>query len=95
MPYVRISLMKPMPGEREAVERINRELASRYSVMKGYITGYVLRAQDDSDEICRLGVWETEADADRAATDHRNLSLRSELHLKVQPGHADRSFIDV
>lgn len=95
MPYVRISVMKPLPREREAVEQINRELVSQFSAMPGYINGYVLEAAGGADEVCRLTFWENGDDADRAASDQRTFALRSDLHLKVQPGHTDRAFVTV
>lgn len=95
MSYVRISLMKPMPGERETVERINKELVSHYSAMKGYITGYVLEAAGGANEVCRLTMWESGDDADHAATDERTLPLRADLRLKVQRGHTDRAFTTI
>ena len=95
MPYIRISLMKPLAGEQKEVIRINKELLSYFSEMKGYITGYVLRAAGGADDLGRVTVWEDEDDADRAASDQRTFTLRSDLHLKVRAGHTDRAFTAV
>jgi heme-degrading monooxygenase HmoA len=95
MPYARISLMKPNPGEEEEAERLNREIMQHSSEQSGYIAGYVLKAQDDTTEICRITLWESPGDSDRAANSTSIMSLRAQLHLKVQEGHADRSFSDL
>jgi heme-degrading monooxygenase HmoA len=86
--------MKPMPGEEQETERLNREIMQHSSEQSGYITGYVLKAQDDTNEICRITIWQSAGDADRAANSTSIMSLRAQLHLKVQEGHADRSFSD-
>jgi quinol monooxygenase YgiN len=92
MAYVRISLMKPLPSQDEDVRRLNSEIVEYSKAQPGYVTGYSLHSQDESKEFCRITVWETVGDADRAANSSHMMSLRAELHLKVQEGHADRSF---
>jgi len=92
MPYVRISLMRPMSGQGPEVERLNRELLDFYRRCPGCLAAYYLEAADGSGEVGRLTVWEREEDADRAANAEHSLAMRSQLHLRIQPGHVDRSF---
>ncbi len=93
MPYIRMSLMKPLAGRGERVEQLNRELVSLYRSFEGCQACYLVRAADGSEEVGRVSVWEREEDADRAASDDRSLALRSQLHLEVAKGHLERSFL--
>lgn len=93
MTFVRLSLMKPSPGNEDEVERINRDLVAHYLGMKGCLAGYLLKEAGGGAEICRLTLWESEADAGRAANDHHTLSSRSTLHRLIQPGDVGRSFV--
>ncbi len=92
MPYVRVSLMQPLPGREQEVEELNRELISFYREQPGCVSCQFIRAVDDSSEVGRLTQWESEAAADAAATTDRSMQLRSRLHLAVHEGHVDRSF---
>ena len=92
MPYVRISLMKPLSGREAEVEKLNQELVAMYSQAEGCLLSHFVRSVDGSGEMGRLVLWESEGAADRAATTNRSMSLRSRLHLLVRKGHQDRSF---
>ena len=92
MPYVRISLMKPLSGREAEVEKLNQELVAMYSQAEGCLLSHFVRSVDGSGEMGRLFLWESEGAADRAATTNRSMSLRSRLHLLVRKGHQDRSF---
>ncbi|MDP2949485.1 MAG: hypothetical protein Q8P22_08095 [Chloroflexota bacterium] len=92
MPYLRLSLMKPMAGHEDEVEGINRELVQINQGDPGCLASYLIAAMDGSAEVGRASVWASEADADRVANEPRPLSLRSQLHLLIQAGHAERSF---
>lgn len=93
MPYVRISLMKPVPGREAEVMELNESLVSFYRSHEGCQVCYLVTAADGSGEVGRLSVWDSERAADRAANDDHSMALRSRLHLLIQPGHQDRSFI--
>lgn len=92
MAYVRLTIVKPARGREAAVEGLMRRLAEAGSQQPGCITSYVLHPHDDSGEVARLAVYEDEASAEKAATSDTILSLRSELHLCVEPGHVERAF---
>lgn len=93
MPYVRISLMKPVPGHEDEVRQLNQELVSFYRGQQGCQLCYFLAAADSSGEVGRVSVWDSEHAADQAANHDHSMALRSRLHLLIQPGHQDRSFI--
>jgi quinol monooxygenase YgiN len=92
MSYARVSIMKPQSGREEEVLALNRELVSFYHKQKGCIVSHVIEAADDSGEVGRVTFWESEEDADRAATLDHSMSVRASLHLLIQKGHQDRSF---
>ncbi|HEU4760153.1 MAG TPA: antibiotic biosynthesis monooxygenase [Dehalococcoidia bacterium] len=92
MPYVRISLMKPLAGKEAEVEKLNQDLVAMYSQAEGCLLAHFVRSVDGSGEMGRLALWDSEGAADRAATSNRSMSLRSRLHILVRKGHQDRSF---
>ena len=93
MPYVRISLMKPLTGKEAEVLELNSQLVELYRKQKGCLAIHLLKGTTGSPEVGRLGLWESEGAADRAANSMRSMSLRSRLHLLVRRGHEDRSFL--
>lgn len=92
MPYIRISLMTPAEGRDEEVKSLNEDLSSFYQAQDGCLQSFVITAADGSGELGRISIWESEEAAERAANHEHSMSLRSRLHLAVEPGHADRSF---
>ena len=92
MPYVRISIMRPLAGREAEALKLNSDLVQLYSGQKGCLGSHLIRAADGSGEIGRVSFWESEGDADAAATADRSMFLRSRLHLLVRRGHQDRSF---
>jgi quinol monooxygenase YgiN len=91
--YIRVSLMMPEKGRRAEVRQLNQELAAFYRTQEGCRDSFVISAADNSGELGRLSVWDSEEAAERAANDQHSMSLRSELHLAIQPGHSERSFL--
>lgn len=92
MPYIRLSIMKPRRGEEARVEELLRKLDAAVSQQPGCQVTYVMRPHDESGEIARLAIYDSEDAAERAANDTHIMALRSELHLLVEPGHAERAF---
>lgn len=93
MAYVRISLMQPKRGQEERVGQLLDDLIEFYEKQPGYITGYRLRPHDGSNRVGRIGIWEHQDDAERAATDGHDMALRSELNMVVEDGsHQELSF---
>lgn len=92
MSYIRISLMTPEQGREAEVRGFNQELSPFYRAQEGCLDSFVLTAADGSGELGRLSVWDSEEAAEGAANHQHSMSLRSQLHLVIQPGHAERSF---
>ena len=91
--YLRLSLMRPRSGEEAHVSEILDELARVYAAQPGYLEGYTLVASDPGQEVGRVGLWRSEADAEHAASLQHVMALRAELIRVVEPGsHLEKSF---
>lgn len=93
MPYIRISIMKPLAGRESEVAEINEQLAAFYRQQEGCLQDHFMRAADRSGEVGRISLWKSEKTAEQAATAEHSMSLRSRLHLLVHEGHQERSFL--
>jgi hypothetical protein len=91
MPYVRISLMHPRQTEEARVHELLDRLVAYYAEQPGHISGYRLEPTDPDGYLGRIGVWETEQDAERAAQTEFDLALRSQLNAAVDE-HREYSF---
>jgi hypothetical protein len=93
MPYVRISLMMPKHGRESELESLLDQLVDYYEQQPGYVTGYRLKNIDGTGRVGRLGVWEDQHSAERAAQTDHDLALRSEVNMLVDEGtHEELSF---
>ncbi len=92
MPYVRISLMNPLPSREAEVNDLNEQLVAFNRQQKGCLQAYVMLPGDVSSETGRISLWESEEDAEGTASVESILALRSRLHLLLQAGHRDIAF---
>ena len=95
MAYIRVSTMTPLAGREEEAGQVNQELVDFYRTQEGCVSSHFVKAADSSGEQGRISFWTSERAADEAATGEHSLYLRSRLHLLVQRGHEERSFLDV
>ncbi len=95
MSYIRVSTMTPLSGREEEASQVNQELVDFYGTQEGCVRIHFVKAADSSGEQGRISFWTSERAADEAATREHSLYLRSRLHLLVQRGHQERSFLDV
>lgn len=91
MAYVRISIVRPHRGQAERVERLMRDLAS-VGKHEGCIQSMLLKADDGTGELARVAIYTDVHASAAAANDTHIMSIRSELHLHIEPGHIERSF---
>lgn len=92
MAIVRISLVRPFPGQKARVERILDNMADHFSQQKGYVMGCRFEARDDPEQLGRMSIWESHSDADHAAILTHTEALMSELHRLIEPGHLERIY---
>lgn len=92
MLYIRISLMMPQKGTRAEVRQLNQEISAFNRTLEGCHDSFAIAAADNSGELGRLSIWDSKEAAEGAANQQHHMSLRSQLHLAVQEGHAERSF---
>ena len=91
--YLRLSLMRPRAGEAAHVGEILDELARYYAGLPGFIEGFTLVESAKGEEVGRVGMWRSEADAEHAANQQHVMVLRAELMRVVEPGsHLEKSF---
>lgn len=92
MPYIRLTLAKPRPERYDEVRRHYEELVKYTSTLSGFVAAWVVVPHDDSGEIGRLSMWQTQEDAHHAANDPHAMSLHAELEFDALGNLWDRSF---
>jgi quinol monooxygenase YgiN len=92
MPYVRLTLNQPRPEVRAEVVRHYRELVNYVKTLPGCLDAFVLESHDETAEVGRLSMWESEEAANHAANDPHAMSLHAELLFDSQGQVWDRSF---
>ena len=95
MPYIRLSVNKPRRGEEARLEELVRKLNDLSAANPGCLQSWVLKPHDDSGEIARIAVYESEEAAESAANNQSFMALRSEIHLITEPGHVERAFFSI
>lgn len=95
MPYIRLSVVKPRAGYEARAVEILEALSAATAGSPGWQANYVVRPHDGSGELARISIYDDEASAAREAATPSVLSLRSELHLIIEPGNRERAFFSV
>ncbi len=95
MTYIRLSIAKPRRGEETRTLELMQRLSEIAATQPGCSASYVLRPHDESGEIARIAIYESEHAAESVANTQTVLSLRSELHLAIEAGHTERAFFSV
>jgi quinol monooxygenase YgiN len=95
VPYVRLSIARPRPGQEQRLEEIMAKLNDISRGQPGCLEVFLLKPHDQSGEIARISVYEDEAAAATIANSDSVLSLRSEMHLACEPGHTERAFFSI
>jgi len=95
MPYVRLSIARPRPGQGRRLEEVMGKIVDFVSRQEGCQRSYLLKPHDDSGDIARIAIYDDEQAADRAANNEHMMALRSELNLAAQEGHMERAFFDI
>jgi hypothetical protein len=91
--YVRLSLMTPLAGMEGDLLEAQKDLLRFFAEQPGYVDGYLLTAHDGSGEVGRIGIWESEEQADQAANSDHVLAVRSRINQLIRPGYSERSFL--
>ncbi len=96
MPFIRISLMVPKPGQDNRVDELLKELVQFYVSRPGFLAAYRLAPDPHAatKRVGRISVWREEVDAHRTASEARDLAIQSELKLVVEDEtHHEFSFV--
>ena len=95
MPYIRLSVAKPRRGEEARLEELLRKLNDLSAGNDGCLDCWVLKPHDNSGEIARIAIYESEEAAEAAAKTSSFMAIRSEIHLATEPGHIERAFFSI
>ncbi len=93
MLFVRLSLIKPLPGHEKRVAELNQLLLEFFRLQDGFVRGFALDPIDETGEIGRLTMWESQEIADAVARQQHGMSLRSEMLQVIDAEeHWERAF---
>jgi quinol monooxygenase YgiN len=92
MSYLRLSIARPRRGEEQRVHELQGEIAKWVVTQPGCRASYLLHPHDDSGEIARVTIYESEEAADRTASHAHMMALRSQLNLAIEADHVERGF---
>jgi quinol monooxygenase YgiN len=92
MSYVRLSIAKPRRGQEQHVHDIQAKIVEWLHSQPGCRATYLLHPHDDSGEVARITIYESEEAADHVANLGHMMALRSELNLAAEPDHVERGF---
>ena len=91
--YVRLSLMKPKPGEEKLVAGLMDNLLEFFADQPGFERGYALLEGDLRGRVGRITLWESEGQADHAANTQHVLTVRAEIMQRIEEdSHIERSY---
>jgi quinol monooxygenase YgiN len=95
MPYIRISIARARPGQEARLQELQGQIVALSAGQPGCERAYLLYPHDESGDVARISIWDSEAAAEQAASTDAMLSLRSELNLAAAEGaHSERAFSD-
>jgi len=95
--FIRISYMHPKEGQEARLKENLQQLSDHYRKQPGYQGGYILnpylKASGEDRRWGRVGLWDNEDSAERAAQADHSMALRSELSRIVEEDtHYEFSF---
>src|SRR5258708_3618804 len=92
MSYIRLSMAVPQAERADEIREQYERLLSYLTDQPGFLSGWIVAGHSDG-EIGRLSVWESEAAANRAATDSYVLALHAKVRTAAAGQLWDRSFM--
>jgi quinol monooxygenase YgiN len=95
--FIRVSYMHPKTGNEQRLREVLKDLSMFYRQQPGYLGGYILdpyaSAADAGKRFGRVGLWEDEHAAERAAQQDHSMALRSELaRIVEEDSHRELTF---
>ena len=86
----RLSIGKAVPGRRQEIIRLYQALDEALRRYDGYIASCIFTDPEDPNEVGRLSLWRSLAEADRPTRDNHIVALRSQIHVLLQAGHTEK-----
>ena len=90
--FVRMSMVRPLPGEDERVAAVFRRMNALACGKPGFLCAQILVVRNGAD-LVRFACYEDERTATAVATSERMLALRAELHRLIEPGHVEHGLV--
>ena len=80
MPYVRLTVRRPLPGQRDKAREVLQKIEHLFSDDPSLLMGFEFGEGGDSEgPLGRVSVWETNTAANKGATSVQSIALRAEL----------------
>ena len=80
MPYVRLTVIRPLPGQRDKAREVLQKIEHLFSDDPSLLMGFEFGEGGDSEgPLGRVSVWETNTAANKRATSVQSIALRAEL----------------
>lgn len=92
MAWLRLSLVNPFPASRQEVLRLLNDLENHLTGEAGFVTGGVFVSEDPAGQLGRFTIWESRDDGDRASANQHVMSVESQIHTMIEPGHLENFF---
>src|SRR5688572_3879311 len=92
MAWMRFTLVTPAEGAHDEVLDLLNDLEGATAGLPGFLQGGVFVDSEASNRVGRFALWATREDADKASVTDRVMSIRSRLHLIIEPGHLESLF---
>jgi len=89
MPWMRLTVVTPVPGATDEVQRLLNELEDATAELPGFVMGGVFTDIEGSGQLGRFALWASREDADKASSTARVMSLRSDIHRQIEAGHLE------
>lgn len=90
--YIRLSIARPRPGQEQELREVQAEIVRWTRTQPGCEQSYLLHPHDQSGEVARIGIYESEDIADAIAQTPHLMSLRSKLNHLATPDGEERGF---
>ncbi len=80
MPFVRLTVIRPLAGQRDKAREVLHKIEHLFSDDPALLMGFEFgEAGDSQGPLGRVSVWETNTAANKGATSVQSIALRAEL----------------
>ncbi len=88
--FGRLSVVQALPGRKDEVVRLYKEMDKTLHSHKGFVSSYVFTDPEDPNTVGRFALYQSRDELERAATGEKVFTIRSQIHRAIQPGHIEK-----